>query len=257
MSIVTNRYLRVDSTDERPLRGARLNGDMTLRRPFGRIRLHALPASGVWHARTSVELCAVEPHSTATVRLGAAGLKCGDVAGLALSSAMALAPEHRGSGLSEAKAAFNAHFAGRTTRPYAWLGVQRGRDGFALIRFIEHSGRTSRLSLDNQPVWLRAECDFSRNEVGFCFSTDGTTYVGIGESHPMGDRPGAGLVMWCSLFSCATSGHAEGGHADFDSLLLTTSSLSGARLRPGRSNPAGRARDQRRTRVRSGRSRDS
>jgi hypothetical protein len=191
-----------------------------------------------------MELCAVEPHSTATVRLGAAGLTSGDIAGLALFSAMALAPDHRGGGLSEARAAFNTHFAGRTTRPYAWLGVARGRDGFAVIRFIEHSGRTSRVPLGNRPVWLRVECDFGRNEVGFCFSSDGTTYVGIGEPHPMGDRPGAAMVMWCSLFSCAASGHAEGGHADFDSLLLTTSRVPGTRLRPDQSNPAGRVRDR-------------
>ena len=190
--------------------------------PFGLIRLLAQPASDVWHARTSVELSAVEPRCTATVRLNAAGLRSGDIAGLALFSAMALAPDHRGSGLSDANAAFGAHFTGRTTRPCAWLGVERGRDGFTLIQFVEHGGRTDRVPLSDRPVWLRAECDFVRNRVGFCCSADGTAYAGIGEPHPMGDRPGAALVMWCSLFSRAARGHAEGGHADFDSLLLTT-----------------------------------
>jgi hypothetical protein len=213
-----------------------------MRNSFGLIRLHARPASDVWHARTSVELCAVEPRSTATVRLNAAGLLFGDVAGLALVSAVALVPDHHGSGLSEDRAPFNTHFAGRTTRPFGWLGVERGRDGFTLAQFVEHSGQTGRVPLGHRPVWLRAECDFVRNRVGFSCSTDGADYVGIGEPQPMGDRPGAALVMWCSLFACATNGRADGGHADFDSLLLSTARLPGARLGPGQSSPAGRAR---------------
>jgi hypothetical protein len=204
--------------------GERLDGDVTMRNSFGLIRLHARPASDVWHARTGVELCAVEPRSTATVRLNAAGLRYGDVAGLALHGSVALAPDHRGSGLSEAKAALNTHFAGRTTTPFAWLGVERGRDGFTLIQLVEHSGQAGRVPLSDRPVWLRAECDFVHNRVGFSHSTDGTVYVGIGKPHPMGDRPGA-LVMWCSLFSRAAEGPAEGGHADFDSLLLATESV--------------------------------
>ncbi len=193
-----------------------------MRNSFGLTRLHARPAPDVWHARTSAELCAVEPRSTATVRLNADGLRSGDIAGLALFTAMALAPDHRGSGLSEAKAACNTHFAGRTSRPCAWLGVERGRDGFTLIQFVEHSGQARRVPLSNRPVWLRAECDFVQNRIGFSYSTDGTVYVGIGEPHRLGDRPGAALVMLCSLFSRAAEGQAEGGYADFDSLLLTT-----------------------------------
>ncbi len=169
-----------------------------------------------------MELCAVEPRSTATVRLNAAGLRFGDVAGLALHGAVALAPDHHGSGLSEDRAAFNTHFAGRTTRPFAWLGVERGHDGFTLIQLVEHSGKADRVPLSDGPVWLRAECDFVRNRASFSYSADGTVYAGIGTPHPMGDRPGAALVMWCSLFSRAAEGRAEGGHADFDSLLLST-----------------------------------
>jgi hypothetical protein len=156
------------------------------------------------------------------VRLNAAGLRSGDIAGLALFNAMALAPDHRDNGLSDAEAASAAPFAGRTTRPCAWLGVERGPDGFTLIQFVEHSGQTGPIPLSDRSVWLRAECDFVRHRISFSHSTDGTAFVGIGEPHSMSDRPGAALVMWCSLFSRAAAGHVEGGHADFDSLLLTT-----------------------------------
>jgi len=193
-----------------------------MRNSFGLIRLHARPASDVWHARTSVELCAVEPRSTATMRLSAAGLRCGDVAGLALHRAVALAPDHRDSGLSDATAALTASFAGRTTKPCAWMGVERDREGFSLVQCVEHSGWSSRVRLSDSPVWLRVECDVVRNRVTFSYSTNGTADAGIGEPRAMGDHPGAAPVMWYSLFARAAAGQAEGGHADFDSLLLST-----------------------------------
>jgi hypothetical protein len=212
-----------------------------------------------------VGLYVVGPRSTATVRLNAAGLRSGDIAGVALFSAVALAPDRHDSGLSDARTAFSAHFAGRTTRRCAWLGVEQGSDGFTLIEFAGHSGRTSRVPLSDGPVWLRAECDFLRNRVGFRYGSDGTTYVDIGEPHPIGDEPNAAQAIWCSLFCRSTDGHAEGGHADFDSLLLTTEGVEapgqealrprrrrrrttrwrpGARLRPGQSSPARRVRDR-------------
>lgn len=161
--------------------------------PFGFVRFHALPAPDVWHARTSLTLHAVEPRSTVTVALNVAGLRPGDIAGLAL---------------------FN--------RAYAWIGVERVSDGLTLAQFDEQSGKTSRVPLGSRQVWLRAECDFLRNEVGFRYSTDGRGYAEIGQSHTMSDSPIAAHGIRCSLFSCSTKVQAEGGHADFDSFVVTT-----------------------------------
>ena len=84
-----------------------------------------------------------------TVTLDAAGLKPGDVAGLAL---------------------FN--------RPYAWIGVERGDEGLTLAQFDEVSGK-SRVAhpLKSARVWLRADCDFVKNIASFRYSTDGKTYA--------------------------------------------------------------------------------
>jgi len=162
-------------------------------KPLGLTRLHALPAPDVWHARTALTLYAVEPRSTVTVALNVAGLTSGDIAGLALFD-----------------------------RPYAWLGVERASDGVTMAQFDEQLGRTSRIPLLSRRVWLRAECDFLRNEVDFRYSTDGSGYADIGHSHAMSDGPIAGQGIRFSLFSCTTKHQAEGGHADFDSFVVTT-----------------------------------
>lgn len=159
-----------------------------------------MPGADVWHILPSGGLYAVAPSSTATVRLNAEGLRSGDIAGLALLSVVA-AP---------------------APSPFAWLGVSRGSDGFSLNQHVERGGRTVRITLGDPHVWLRAECDFVRHDVGFSYSEDGRHYAGIGEPCPMMAGPHATEAVWCSPFSRAARGHLPGGYADFDSLLLTT-----------------------------------
>jgi hypothetical protein len=162
-----------------------------MQKRVGLIRLHALPAPDVRHASTFTEyVCG--PRSSVTVRLGAAGLKPGDVAGLALSN----------------------------TR-HAWLGVERGSHGFTLTWFDEQSGKASRVPLRRPRIWLRAECDFVNNAARFSCSADGKRYAGRGEPCSMGDGSIASQGVRYSLFSYSTQSGAEGGHADFDTLLIT------------------------------------
>jgi xylan 1,4-beta-xylosidase len=199
-----------------------LEGEPPMQKPVGLTRLRALPAPDVWHARTSGGLFAIEPRSTITVRLNAAGLKSGDVAGLALFSAMAATPGHPESGPRDAEAAAGRYFTGLKTRPCAWLGVERGRGGFTLIQFVAHDARADRAPLGNGVVWLRTDCDFVGNRVGCRYSVAGPDFVSIGEAAPMGEGPGSARALWCSLFCCTLTSHAEGGYADFDSLLSAT-----------------------------------
>jgi hypothetical protein len=161
--------------------------------PFGFVRLDALSAPDVWHARTALGLYAVGPRSTVTVALNVAGLRAGDVAGLALF-----------------------------TRPYAWLGVERGSAGLTVARFDERGATTCRVGVPELRVWLRAECDFVKNQVVFRYSTDGNGYAQISQSHAMGPKPTAAHGFECSLFVCSTKAEAEGGHAKFDSFLMVT-----------------------------------
>lgn len=162
-------------------------------KPFGLTRVLALPAGDVRHASAVATMYAVEPYSTATVRLDASGLRPGDAAGLVL---------------------FNGVFA--------WLGVERAGPRLDLVRFDEQSGQAMRMPLGGFRVWLRAECDFVRHEVGFRFSADGQTVSTIGEPLAIGGPPGATRSIGCSLFACGSRSGAGGGHADFDSFVLAT-----------------------------------
>ena len=161
--------------------------------PFGLIRLRARPARDPWHAQTPLTLYAVWPRSTATVRLNAAALRIGDVAGLLLAD-----------------------------KPCAWLGVERDEAGLTLAQFDEWSSRTRRVALEGSSVWLRAECDFGAGEARFRFSLDGASYAGIGERRLTGELSADAARICCTLFCLAGESRAGGGLADFDSFVLAT-----------------------------------
>jgi xylan 1,4-beta-xylosidase len=169
-----------------------VDGKWSLRERPGFLRLHALPAADLWHARNTLTQRAIGPRSTVTVTLDVSGLKPGAVAGLAL---------------------FN--------RPYAWIGVERSDEGLTLAQLDEVTGKTSRAPLKKTRVWLRADCDFVKNSANFRHSTDGTTYAAIGEPYVMA----YGLITFqgvrTSLFSYSTRSDAEGGYADFDAIEVT------------------------------------
>lgn len=195
-----------------------------MRKSLGLIRLRALPAPDVWHARDALSLYAVEPRSTVTVTLNAAGLRPGAVAGLALFSSTPSRSGERGTaaGASRLTASSPSGFRGRTRRPYAWFGIERGSRGFTLAQCVEPGGAAQRVLLRDRLVWLRADCDFVRNEAAFHYSTDGRRFARLGEPHPIETRPAAARSLSCSLFSCATEAQEEGGHAEFESFLVIT-----------------------------------
>jgi xylan 1,4-beta-xylosidase len=155
----------------------------------GFLRLHALPAADLWRARNTLTQRAMGPRSTVTAVLDFRGLKPGGVAGLAL---------------------FN--------RPYAWLGVERGSEGAAVVQFDEGTDATTRAPVKSTRIWLRAECDFIKNTAVFRYSTDGKTYTGIGKPHTMA----YGLITFqgvrYSLFTYNVQSGPESGYADFDAI---------------------------------------
>lgn len=163
-----------------------------MREPFGQIRLEALPAADVWHARAALTLYAVAPRSTVAVALNASGLRPGDIAGFALFH-----------------------------RSYAWLGVERTPDGLSVVGFDEQSGTATRLPLPGGRVRLRADCDFVARSVVFLYGTDDGGHAVIGEPHALAVGPRTTSVR-CSLFCCATGTQGKGGHADLDSFVVTT-----------------------------------
>jgi xylan 1,4-beta-xylosidase len=164
-----------------------------MRKPLGLIRLQSLPAPDVWHARTGLTLYPGEPRSTVTVVMNVAGLRPGDVAGVALFH-----------------------------RPFAWFGVECDSDGLALAQFDERIGTTTRIPLRSRRVWLRADCDFLRNQVGFRYRAGAASYAEIGPAHDVSHDAAAARSIQCSLFSCCTTPEDTGGYVEFESFVLTS-----------------------------------
>jgi beta-xylosidase len=166
------------------------DGKWSLTERPGFVRLHALPADDIWHARNTLTQRAIGPRSIPTALLDASQLKPGDVAGLAL-----------------------------LIQPDAWIGVERTSSGLGLV---QHDGQTmqdQRISLPGGRVWLRTGCDFNSQLAQFSYSFDGMTFHNIGEPFRM---VGIGVTFQgvrYALFSFHR-GNGETGFADFDSIQI-------------------------------------
>ena len=152
----------------------------------GFLRLRALPAADFWRARNTLTQRSIGPKSTPTTLLDASGLKPGDVAGLALLNL-----------------------------PYAWIGVRRDTGGLAIEHYNQLTGKTARVPLDSNRVWLRADCDFLKEIATFSYSTDGTLFQPLGGEFPLVFQLKTFQGVRYSLFAFNTA-EAEGGVADFD-----------------------------------------
>ena len=156
----------------------------------GYLRLHSLPAPDLWWARNTLTQRAVGPRSTPTAVLETAGMRPGDVAGLAL---------------------FNW--------PYAWIGVHRDSAGWALERYDRSTDRTARRPLSATRVWLRADCDFLTEQARFSYSTDGKRFEPLGDAFTMVFQLKTFQGVRYALFHYNLLG-AAGGWADFDAMTV-------------------------------------
>ncbi len=156
----------------------------------GFLRLHALPAKDFWWARNTLTQRAIGPESIPTAELDTSGLKPGDIAGLALLNL-----------------------------PYAWIGVRRDAEGTSLVQFDQLSGKTTTAPLKTSRVSLRAHCDFLTEKATFSYSTDGKTFVPLGDEFTMIFQLKTFQGVRYSLFAY-TPNDAEGGYVDFDSFTV-------------------------------------
>jgi len=152
----------------------------------GYLRLHSLPAGDFWWARNSLTQRAIGPESTATAELDGAGLKSGDVAGLALLNS-----------------------------PYAWLGLLRDDNGYAIAQYDQITGNTVREPLSSPHLWLRAHCDFDTEIAKFSYSSNGKDFKPIGPDFVMAFQLTTFQGIRYTLFNYNTGG-APGGRADFN-----------------------------------------
>ena len=152
----------------------------------GFLRLHSLPATSFWWARNTLTQRAVGPESAPTVRLDAAGMRPGDVAGLALLN-----------------------------WPYAWIGVARETNGLVVEQFDQITANTERRTVESSHLWFRAHCDFDREKATFSFSTNGTVFQQLGGEFTMIFQLKTFQGVRYSLFHYNIGG-IPGGCADFD-----------------------------------------
>jgi beta-xylosidase len=152
----------------------------------GWLRLHSLPAADFWTARNTLTQRAVGPRSSATTLLDAAGMRAGDVAGLALLN-----------------------------RPYAWIGVRRTPAGLTLQQYDQIVDSTAEVRLRTTRVWLRADCDFLTEQARFSYSADGRRWTPFGRRFTMAFQLKTFQGVRFALFHYNVQG-ARGGAADFD-----------------------------------------
>ena len=152
----------------------------------GYLRLRSLPATDFWWARNSLTQRAIGPESTASTELDGAGLKTGDAAGLALLNS-----------------------------PYAWIGLLRDGDGYAIAEYDHITGKTVRDPTTSSHVWLRVHCNFDTEIAQFSYSFDGKAFKPLGPDFAMAFQLTTFQGVRYALFHYNTGG-APGGQADFN-----------------------------------------
>lgn len=169
------------------------NALWSLEKRPGHLRLIAGRIDGsLVEARNTLTQRTYGPTSAATTALDAAGMKDGDVAGLALLA------EH-----------------------YGFVGVRKEGGAAFIVMMSADSGEVARVPVDRTVVHLRAEADF-RNQADravFSYSLDGVDWRPIGHTLRMRYTLAHFMGYRFALFDHATK--TPGGWADFDYLRLT------------------------------------
>src|SRR5205085_1593685 len=153
-------------------------------------RLRTMPATSFWQARNTLTQRAIGPQSSPVVKLDAAGLQSGDVAGLALLN-----------------------------KPYTWIGIERDDKGISVVQFNEFTGKTFRASITGNTLWLKADCDFMTETAQLSYSLDGKQFLPLGEPFKMVYQLTTFQGIRYSLFAYNGAGQS-GGYADFDSITV-------------------------------------
>lgn len=159
----------------------------------GFLRLQSLPASDFWFARNTLTQRGMGPESIATTIVDPSGLEPGDRGGLAL-----------------------------VNYPYAVLGITREDDGgLALERIDQNAADRIRLPLsaDADRIWLRAHCNFDTEQAVLSYSTDGESFMPVGEPFTTIFQLQTFQGVRYGLFNYTTATDSP-GHLDFDEFMV-------------------------------------
>ena len=163
-----------------------VDGKWELNKKRGSLRLYTQPAKDFLWARNTLTQRVIGPESSATTVLDGSGLKPGDIAGLAYLN-----------------------------MPYAYLGVVRTNDGYLMRFYDQYTNKTIEEKLPSGKVSLRATGNYEKDIAQLSFSTDGNTYINIGDSIHLPYQLKTFQGSRYALFAYNTAGK-EGGSADFE-----------------------------------------
>lgn len=167
-----------------------VNANWSLTERKGYLSLRSMPAENFWFAKNTLTQRAIGPESIATTELDITGLQPGDIAGLALLNF-----------------------------PYAWIGIKHGDEDSEIQHFDQRTNLLERVKINLKKIWLRVECNFDTEFARFSYSTDGKTYLPIGDKFIMAFQLKTFQGVRFGLFNYNTNG-LEGGIAAFNSFDL-------------------------------------
>jgi xylan 1,4-beta-xylosidase len=166
------------------------NNKWELNKKHGSLRLHTLPANDFLWARNTLTQRVTGPISSATVILDATALESGDFAGLAFLN-----------------------------MPYATIGIVRKKEGYFLRFYDQYKNRIIEKKLSSGRVNLRATGNYEMDIAQFSYSTDGNSFIDIGDSIRLPYQLKTFQGSRYALFAFNTAGK-NGGYADFEDFKL-------------------------------------
>jgi xylan 1,4-beta-xylosidase len=166
------------------------NSKWELNKKRGSLRMHTLPAKDFLWAKNTLTQRVIGPASSATIILDASALKTGDYAGLAILN-----------------------------MPYAGVGIARDEDGYILRFYDQYRNRTIEEKLASGKVNLRITGNYELDIAQFSYSTDGNSFINIGDSILLPYQLKTFQGSRYALFAYNTAGQS-GGYADFEDFKL-------------------------------------
>ncbi len=164
----------------------------------GRLRIQSQPAEQLMWARNTLTQRVIGPKSVATVELFTKGMKDGDVCGL-----------------------------GNINVPCSWIGVMKDDNTKMLVlrQFSQYNADPTQapavvpVGAQGGKIWLRCIGDYDNDKMQYAYSTDGQTFLPLGQEMPLSYQLITFQGSRHALFAFNTKGQ-KGGYAEFDNFTV-------------------------------------
>ena len=164
----------------------------------GRLRIQSQPAEQLMWARNTLTQRVIGPKSVATVELFTKGMKDGDVCGL-----------------------------GNINVPCSWIGVMKDDNTKMLVlrQFSQYNADPTQapavvpVGAQRGKIWLRCIGDYDNDKMQYAYSTDGQTFLPLGQEMPLSYQLITFQGSRHALFAFNAKGQ-KGGYAEFDNFTV-------------------------------------